>query len=106
MFTGRCYSMFYEELRALPKTYPSLKEVGFYISETHWVTDRVIMPIVWIGLKIAPMAATSFGKLLWWGMRTFHKPPYRVEVQVQASGLKDGRMAKLNASVAHPDGYA
>ena len=102
----RCYSMFFEELRPLPETYPSLKEVGFYISESHWVTDWVIMPIVWIGLKIMPHATRRMGKLLWWGMGTFHKPPYRVELQVQASGFKDGQMANFQASVAHPDGYA
>ena len=102
----RCYSMFFEELRPLPETYPSIKEVGFYISESHWVTDWVIMPIVWIGLKIMPGATRQLGKLLWWGMGTFHKPPYRVELQVQASGLKNGQAASLQASVAHPDGYA
>lgn len=39
------------------------------------------------------------------GMGTFHKPPYRVELQVQAAGLKDGRPATVRSSVAHPDGY-
>lgn len=101
----RCYSMFLEELYSLPKIYPSLKDVGFYISESHWMTDYVIMPITWVWLKIMPHAVRPIGKLLWWGMGTFHKPPYRVELQVQASGLKDGRPAKILASVAHPDGY-
>jgi saccharopine dehydrogenase (NAD+, L-lysine-forming) len=38
-------------------------------------------------------------------MGTFHKPPDRVELQVQASGVKDGRLVEIQASVAHPDGY-
>jgi saccharopine dehydrogenase-like NADP-dependent oxidoreductase len=101
----QCYSMFFEELRTLPDMYPSLKEVGFYISESHWVTDWVIMPIVWMWLKIRPKAVRSIGKLLWWGMGTFHKPPYRVELQVRASGSKDGQMIKSHVSVSHPDGY-
>lgn len=101
----RCYSMFFEELRALPEMYPSLREVGFYISETHWVTDWCVMPLVWIGLKVMPRAVRPIGKFLWWGMRTFHKPPYRVELQVQASGLKDGRPVTVRTSVAHADGY-
>ncbi len=102
----QCYSMFFEELRPLPAMYPSLKEVGFYMSETHWMTDWVIMPITWTWLKLMPRAVRPIGKLLWWGMGTFHKPPYRVELQVQATGVKDGQPASLRASVAHPDGYA
>jgi saccharopine dehydrogenase (NAD+, L-lysine-forming) len=100
-----CYSMFFEELRPLPELYPTLKEAGFYMSETHWMTDWVIMPLAWAWLKLSPGAVRPIGKFLWWGMGTFHKPPYRVELQVQASGLKAGRPASFQASVAHPDGY-
>jgi len=102
----RCYSMFFEELRSLPEMYPTLKEVGFYISETHWITDWVIMPLTWLSIKIVPRAVRPIGRFLWWGMGTFHKPPYRVELQVQASGIKDGQAAEIRASVAHRDGYA
>lgn len=101
----RCYSMFFEELRPLPSLFPSLRETGFYISEMHWLLDWVVMPITWAWLKLAPQAVRSIGKFLWWGMGTFHKPPYRVELQVQAAGLKDGRQVTVQSSVAHPDGY-
>lgn len=101
----RCYSMFFEELRPLPDIYPSLKEVGFYISEIHWITDWIITPIVLIWLKLRPNAVRPIGKLLWWGMGTFHKPPYRVELVVQASGLKEGQPVKVQTSIAHSDGY-
>jgi len=101
----RCYSMFLEELRALPDIIPSLTGVGFYISESHWMTDFVIMPITWLWLRIFPNAIRPIGKLLWWGMGTFHNPPYRVELQVQASGIKDGQPAKFQSSIAHHDGY-
>ena len=100
-----CYSMFFEELRPLPEMYPTLKDVGFYMSESHWMTDWVIFPLVWLWLKVAPHAVRLIGKLLWWGMGSFHKPPYRVELQVQASGLKNGKQAQVRASVAHADGY-
>jgi hypothetical protein len=100
-----CYSMFFEELRPLPEMYPSLKDAGFFISETHWITDWVIMPITWIWLKIIPQAVGPIGRFLWWGMGTFHKPPYRVELQIQASGLKGSQRTNIRASVAHPDGY-
>ena len=101
----RCYSMFFEELRPLPSMFPSLRETGFYISEMHWMLDWVVMPITWAWLKITPKAVRPIGKFLWWGMSTFHKPPYRVELQVQAAGLKGGQPVTVQASVAHPDGY-
>ncbi len=100
-----CYSMFFEELRPIPGLYPSLKDMGFYMSESHWMTDWIIMPVVWFGLKVFPNAVRSLGKLLWWGMGTFHRPPYRVELQVQASGLKEGKNKKFIATVSHADAY-
>ncbi|UNC92637.1 saccharopine dehydrogenase NADP-binding domain-containing protein [Candidatus Contubernalis alkaliaceticus] len=101
----QCYSMFLEELRPLPEIYPSLKEVGFYLSESHWMTDRVIIPITWMLLKIMPHFIRPIGKFLWWGLSTFHKPPYRVELQIHAAGLKDGNVSNFRTSVAYPDGY-
>jgi hypothetical protein len=101
----KCYSMFFEELRPLPEIFPDLKELGFFISESHWMTDWVIMPLTWAWLKLLPNHPGPIGRLLWWGMRTFHKPPDRVELQVHASGLKDGKKAQVHASVSHPDGY-
>ncbi len=67
--------------------------------------DWVIFPLTWLWLKVLPRSVRSIGKFLWWGMGAFHKPPYRVELQVQASGVKDGQRVQLRASVAHPDGY-
>lgn len=101
----RCYAMFFEELRAMPSMYSSLRDTGFYISEMHWILDWVVMPITLVWLKIAPKAVRPIGKFLWWGMGTFHKPPYRVELQVQGAGLKDGLPVTVRSSVAHPDGY-
>jgi len=101
----RCYSMLFEELRPLPQMFPSLRETGFYMSGTHWVVDWVVMPITWAWLKLIPKAVRPIGRFLWWGMGTFHKPPYRVELQVQAAGLRDGRPVTLRASVSHRDGY-
>ncbi|MDP2975270.1 MAG: saccharopine dehydrogenase NADP-binding domain-containing protein, partial [Anaerolineales bacterium] len=101
-----CYSMFFEELRPLPEMYPSLKEVGFYISETHWLLDWVINMVVMAGLKIAPRRGMRpLGKLLWWGMFNLPKPPHLVALTVNASGLRNSQPAKVEASVSHPDGY-
>ena len=100
-----CYSMFFEELRALPEMYPSLKNTGFYISGSNWLTDLLITPIVMVGLKIAPkLGLTSLGKLMWWGMQQ-SPPPYVVALKVEAKGLKNGQQAQVEVRIEHADGY-
>jgi saccharopine dehydrogenase (NAD+, L-lysine-forming) len=99
------YSMFFEELGPLPEMFPSLRELGFYMSEIHWVTDWVIYPLAMLALKVAPGAVRPIGRFLWWGMGTFHRPPYRVELMIKAHGIKDGTSKQVRVSVAHPDGY-
>lgn len=102
----KCFSMYFEELRALPDMYPSLKEIGFFMSETHWLVDWVIYPLAMLGLKLAPQRAVRpMGRLIWWGMQHIPKPPYQVLLHVEASGEKNGQPTKFEASVSHPDGY-
>ena len=100
-----CYSMFFEELRNLPEMYPSLKEVGFYISGAGWLVDAITM-VVLLGLKIAPRRGLRpMGKLTWWAMTKLPKPPYRVILQVEAKGQKNGRPLEVRARIEHADGY-
>jgi saccharopine dehydrogenase-like NADP-dependent oxidoreductase len=101
----RAYPMFFEELGDLPEMLPSIQELGFYIAESHWVNDWLITPLVLLGLKVFPHAVRPIGRWLWWGMRTFHKPPYRVELMIDAHGVKHGKPTRFRASVGHPDGY-
>jgi len=104
--TRRCFSMFLEELRPLPQIYPDLKELGFYVSETHPLVDWIIFPLIFAGLKILPRRATSMlGQMLWWSMRTFAKPPYLVLLRTAAKGEKDGKQVTLESSISHTDGY-
>ena len=100
-----CYSMFFEETRCLPQIYPSLRDMGFYISGSNWIADMIVTPIVMLGLKIAPKRLIKpMGKLMWWGMKQA-PPPYVVMIAVEAAGIKDGRKTSTFASVSHPDGY-
>jgi len=101
-----CYPMFFEELRLLPELSPTLTEVAFYISGTHWFADWVITPIAMAGLKLAPRRAVRpMGRLVWWGMQAFATPPHQVMLMVEASGEKGGNAAHVRATVSHPDGY-
>jgi hypothetical protein len=100
-----CYSMFFEELRAIPYIFPTLKETGFYISGPNWFTDLIITPLVFVGLKIAPKRGRHpLGRLMWWGMGK-SKPPHVVALKVEAKGQFNGNQAQAQARIAHPDGY-
>jgi len=100
-----CYAMFFEELRALPAMYPTLKETGFYISGSNWIEDMLVTPIVMLGLKLAPRRGLRpLGKLTWWAMQ-LSKPPYRVVLKVEARGSLNGRQVRVEARIEHEDGY-
>jgi saccharopine dehydrogenase (NAD+, L-lysine-forming) len=100
-----CYSMFFEELRLLPQMLPSLKEAGFYMSGTGWLPDAITM-LVLLGLGIARRRGLRpLGRLMWWAMTKLSRPPYRVVLQVEASGQKQGQPSRIRARLEHPDGY-
>jgi saccharopine dehydrogenase-like NADP-dependent oxidoreductase len=101
----QCFSLFFEELRALPALYPSLKETGFFISESHWVNDWIVAPLVILMLKTVPFAKRTIGRFLWWGMIKFRKAPYRTELVVKASGIHAGQPTNFEAAVSHSDPY-
>ena len=100
-----CYSMFFEEMRKLPDMYPTLKETGFYISGANWISDLIVTPLVFVGLKVAPKRGIRpLGKLMWWAMGKT-KPPYLVALKVEATGVKNGEPTRVEVQISHPDGY-
>lgn len=100
-----CYSMFFEELRALPEMLPSLRETGFYISSSGLLSDTVTM-LAMLGLKLAPKhGIRPMGKLTWWAMTKLTKPPFRVALLLEAEGQKNGSRVQLKMQVEHEDGY-
>lgn len=103
--TRSCYSMFFEELRALPDQYPALRELGFFMAGTHWFTDWVIMPVAFVMLKTIPHATRTVGRVVWWGMTRFQKAPYRTELIVKASGVQAGQASTFVAALSHRDAY-
>lgn len=94
--------MFFEELYDIPNQIPTLEKTGFYIAGNHWFSDYIIMPIVFMGLKLFPRAGlTPFGKLLIWSWARFSKPPYRVVLRLEAKG----KTKALVLTMSHADGY-
>ena len=52
--------------QAFPQMYATLKELGFFMSGTHWIVDWIITPLVLAGLKLAPHRGIHIlGKLMW-----------------------------------------
>ena len=103
--TRACYPMFFEEMGTLPDVLPSLTDTGFYMAGAHWFVDWLVFPLAMAILAVAPRATRTVGRLLWWGMTRFQKPPYRTELVVQASGLHAGQPTRFEASLAHRDAY-
>lgn len=101
-----CVSMYFEELGDLPRMLPGLRDVGFYIAGLHWLVDWVVTPLVMLGLKIPSRRLTRrLGKITWWSMQHFARPPYVVALQVEATGTRAGQPARIVAALEHPDGY-
>lgn len=106
---GRQYGlpMFLEEMRAIPEIYPQIKETAFFVGGLNWFVDWLLSPLIMIGLRISPeKSARPLGRLMYWGLRTFSRPPYGTLLKVEARGEKAGHELAIDLTVAHEDGYA
>ncbi len=101
-----CAPMFFEEMLEISETYPSLTHTGFYIAGFSKFIDMVIMPFVFMMLKIAPqLALNPMAKLMYWSLGTFSKPPFATIVKLEASGVKDSEPKEIELQLSHEDGY-
>jgi len=102
-----CVPMFLEEMRAIPRQFPELKETGFFVGGFNWVVDWFISPVIMVTLKLWPTRAKRpMGRLMLWGLRTFGKPPYGTLLKAEVRGLRDGRPKAIDLILYHEDGYA
>lgn len=102
-----CIPMFLEEMRSLPETYPSLKETGFFVGSLNWFVDWFISPFIMLGLKLFPKAGLRpMGRLMYWGLKTFTRPPYGTLLKLEAKGMKNNEPESMNVLISHADGYA
>ncbi len=105
---GKQYSvaMFLEEMRSLPEQYPSLKETGFFVGGFNWFTDWFLLPIIMLGMKLAPnYGVNGMSRLLFWGLKTFSHEPFGTMLKLEAEGTCDGNPSDLDVILSHPDGY-
>jgi saccharopine dehydrogenase-like NADP-dependent oxidoreductase len=101
-----CVPMFLEELRPLPELFPPLKETGFFVSGFNWFVDWLAVPLGMLALRLRSEAVNRrMARLLHWGLVTYSKPPFGTALKVEAQGLRDGRAATMDVTLAHEDGY-
>ena len=105
---GRQYAipMFLEEMRAIPELYPGITDTSFLVGGFNWFVDWFVSPIIMVALKLWPQRALpSMGRLMFWGLRKFGKPPFGTLLKAEARGLKDGKPASIDLFLYHDDGY-
>ena len=106
---GRQYGlpMFLEEMRAIPELYPEIKETAFFVGGLNWFVDWLLSPLIMLGLRISPeKSVRPLGRLMYWGLRRFSRPPYGTLLKVEAQGEKAGHELAIDLIISHEDGYA
>jgi saccharopine dehydrogenase-like NADP-dependent oxidoreductase len=101
-----CIPMFLEEMRPLPEQYPSLQATGFFVGGFNWFVDWFLSPVIMLGLKLFPHRGLApMGRLMFWGLKTFSRPPYGTLLKLEARGIKDNAPATGEMLISHADGY-
>lgn len=101
-----CVPMFLEEMRCLPDKFSTLRETGFLVGGLNWFVDWILSPTVMLGLKLFPKAGLrTFGRLMYWGLATFSRPPYGTLLKLEAKGTKNGLPHSMEMLISHADGY-
>lgn len=101
-----CFPMFLEEMRIIPKDYPSIDETGFYVGGFNWFIDWFFMPIALPLLRFFPqLLLKPLGHIMLWGLQTFSKPPFGTILKLEAAGEKNGALSRKTLIVHHEDGY-
>ncbi|MFQ5891226.1 MAG: saccharopine dehydrogenase family protein [Candidatus Methanofastidiosia archaeon] len=101
-----CVPMFFDEMRSIPKMYPSLREAGFFVGGFNWFVDFLVLPLSMVALRIWPQGMKKpMERLMDWGLVTFSSPPYGVVLKIEATGEKDDHAREVKISLHYKDGY-
>jgi saccharopine dehydrogenase-like NADP-dependent oxidoreductase len=101
----QCLPMYLEEMKVLTDQLPEIKETGFYLTGFNKVLDNLLLPIIFLGIKIVPRQwAWPFVRLFLWGS-TFTKPPYGVKLVSECSGTRENQPVNMRIEIANSDEY-
>lgn len=101
----QCAPFFIEELRELPKQFPTLQETGFFIAGFSPVFDYVVMPVCYALAKLLPNRLDVAGRLFLSGLRKFASKNQWALLQLDAEGDVGKETAVLTLQLAHEDAY-
>lgn len=103
---AKCVSMALEEMDAVPEMLLGLQNTGFFIGGGDFITNWIISPLLMAGLKLFPgVSDRSWGRLYWWSLNRFSRPPHGTALQLEASGTKETKPMELHLALSHPDAY-
>ena len=99
-----CYPMEFAELRELPGRL-DMRSLGGYAAGVNPVLDAFSILFALGRLGRFPRAVRIGGKLMVWANRRFTKPPFGVQLKLEAEGAIDGTPGRLDVVLGHEDGY-
>ena len=99
-----CSAMGLAEMHELTCLFPQLQKAGFWIAGFNPFIDYLVLPIIWLGMKLFPnQLKYSLSSLLRWSMHRFSKPPYGVVLKLEGD-LNKPDICEL-MRVSHSDAY-
>ncbi len=105
---GKRYTapMTFEEMRAIPKQFPSLRRTGVYVTGFNWIADFFVAPVMMAAMAVSPeKASRPMGRLYFWAAQTFSSPPYGLVLKAEGVGVKGGESKTIEVFLSHEDGY-
>jgi saccharopine dehydrogenase (NAD+, L-lysine-forming) len=99
----KCVPLDFAELHGLPRQL-GLEEVACYVAGFNWFVDGVLFPLAFLFSKIKKgFGAACLGRAWVWAMNRIARPPYGVQLQLEAEGEAEGRPQTVQAVLRHPD---
>lgn len=100
------YTMYLEELAALPSLVPGLEETGFCVGGFNALTDTLVLPAAWMLVKASRrLFAPAASRMLLWSLRAGSRPPFGTLLKLEAEGTRAGQPARFTCLVGPTDGY-
>jgi saccharopine dehydrogenase (NAD+, L-lysine-forming) len=96
-----------EELRIIPKLFPTVQETGFFVAGFNKFTDWFIMPIMmYILLPLfGNFSVKPLAKLFMMSLRKFSKPPFGLKLVADIYYKEAGKEKNIKYELSHEDGY-